>query len=1092
MIERSKTGSAGLFTKLIELPPDAQGYINNGLLSETEYSYRAHAVKGAVPSSHSNSDTAVTFTQDLALELFSVIVLPDTQKYAESFPEIFTAQTQWIVDEKAAFNANPDDPGLIAKNIAFTTQLGDCVETASQILEWQRADAAFSLLEDPQTTGETDGAAYGIAVGNHDQFPQASADPQSTTTNYNSFFGESRFFGRAYYGGNDDDVNGHGHDNHFELFDAGGLQFVIVHVEYDSSGPDQDVLDWVKDVVQVQQPGRWAIVVTHHMLGAGFNAPFSSQGQRLYDTLESSPNLFLMLGGHVPGEGQRVETRQGLVDVNVLLSDYQSRVNGGDGFLRILEFQPDDLGFTIDVKTFQVPHSGNPGAFETDPDSQFTLSFPVTGPPPLSPTIAPTITQDPADQTVTEGESATFSVVASGDSPLSYQWRQNSTDIPGATSLSYTLDSTVVGDSGAFFDVVVSNAAGSVTSNPASLTVTPEAPIAGFTFDPSSGDAPLTVSFTDISSGEIDSWDWNFGDGGTSSAQSPSHTYTATGSYTVTLTLAGPGGSDATTCSDCVTVTEPPPPPPEAPIADFTFNPPSGDAPLTVDFVDLSTGAIDSWDWNFGDGGTSSEQNPSYTYTAAGNYTVTLTVTNTSASDTVTCNDCITVTEPPPPPPVAPIADFTFNPSSGEAPLAVSFTDISGGAIDSWNWNFGDGDTSSAQSPSHTYTAAGNYTVTLTVTGPGGSDTVNCFNCIAITEPPPPPPAAPIADFTLSEIGGEAPVTVAFTDLSTGAIDTWDWNFGDSGTSSEQNPSHTYTEEGSYTVTLTVTGPGGSDTATCPDCVLVFSPPEPPEPTPASAKIYISFKGTASVPGVGTVRDEDIVSFDPDTNQWEMYFDGSDVGLASTDVDAFSVRADGSIVLSVNSGSFSVTGLIGGPSGTTIDDSDMIEFTPVATGNTTAGSFTFLFDGSDVGLTTNGEDIDGVCWLEDGTFLFSTQGTARGNGPRLADEDVAVFFPSALGSTTGGTWEKFFDGSNVGYSQSSQEDIDGFSLTEDQSLLMSTVGSASASGVSGSDEDLFLFSGTFGSPTSGSSSIAFILSSLGIDTSEDVDGVSNR
>jgi PKD repeat protein len=620
----------------------------------------------------------------------------------------------------------------------------------------------------------------------------------------------------------------------------------------------------------------------------------------------------------------------------------------------------------------------------------------------------------------------------------------------------------------------------------------PTPPTASFTRSPSSGDAPLAVNFTDTSSGSVDSWDWSFGDGGTSSAQSPSHTYTSAGSYTVTLTVAGPAGSDATTCSDCVTVTEPPPPPPEAPIAGFTYNPPSGDAPLAVAFVDLSTGAIDSWDWNFGDGGTSSEQNPSYTYTAAGNYTVTLTVTNTSASDTATCNDCITVTEPPPPPPVAPIADFTFNPSSGEAPLAVSFTDISSGAIDSWNWNFGDGDTSSAQSPSHTYTAAGNYTVTLTVTGPGGSDTVNCFNCIAITEPPPPPPAAPIADFTLSEIGGEAPVTVAFTDLSTGAIDTWDWNFGDSGTSSEQNPSHTYTEEGSYTVTLTVTGPGGSDTVNCFDCVLVTSPPEPPEPPSASAKIYISFKGTASVPGVGTVRDEDIVSFDPDTNQWEMYFDGSDVGLASTDVDAFSVRADGSIVLSVNSGSFSVAGLIGGPSGTTIDDSDMIEFTPVATGNTTAGSFTFLFDGSDVGLTTNGEDIDGVCWLEDGTFLFSTQGTTRGNGPRLADEDVAVFFPSALGSTTGGTWEKFFDGSNVGYSQSSQEDIDGFSLTEDQSLLMSTVGSASASGVSGSDEDLFLFSGTFGSPTSGSSSIAFILSSLGIDTSEDVDGVSTR
>ena len=67
-----------------------------------------------------------------------------------------------------------------------------------------------------------------------------------------------------------------------------------------------------------------------------------------------------------------------------------------------------------------------------------------------------------------------------------------------------------------------------------------------------------------------------------------------------------------------------------------------------------------------------------------------------------------------------------------------------------------------------------------------------------------------------------------FTDLSTGVIDTWDWNFGDSVTSSEQNPTHIYTSEGSYQVTLTVTGPGGSDTLLCPNCVQVNAAPPPP------------------------------------------------------------------------------------------------------------------------------------------------------------------------------------------------------------------------------------------------------------------------
>jgi len=372
-------------------------------------------------------------------------------------------------------------------------------------------------------------------------------------------------------------------------------------------------------------------------------------------------------------------------------------------------------------------------------------------------------------------------------------------------------------------------------------------------------------------------------------------------------------------------------------------------------------------------------------------------------------------------------------------------------------------------------TSAGDYTLAYS------ADVNNCQG--------PPPEPAPTADFMVSEIGGEAPVDVSFIDMSTGAIDSWAWDFGDGGTSSSQNPTHTYTTEGSYTVTLTVTGPGGSDSASCFDCILVTPPPPPP---PEEAKIYVSFKGTASIPGVGTVRDEDIVSYDPAVDEWAMFFDGSDVGLGGTDIDAFSIRADGSIVLSFNSGSFSVPGLVGGPSGTTVDDSDLLEFAPVSTGATTEGVFTFLLDGSDIGLTTNGEDIDGVCWLEDGTILFSTQGTARGDGPTARDEDIVSFFPTTLGSETEGAWTTFFDGSDVGYSQSSQEDVDGFSMTEDQSVLLSTVGMALLDGASGDDEDLFLFSGSFGSSTSGSTTLALALSSVGIDISEDVDGVSIR
>ncbi|RME95456.1 MAG: PKD domain-containing protein, partial [Bacteroidetes bacterium] len=144
--------------------------------------------------------------------------------------------------------------------------------------------------------------------------------------------------------------------------------------------------------------------------------------------------------------------------------------------------------------------------------------------------------------------------------------------------------------------------------------VTPcvQAPTAGFTASPTSGVRPLMVQFTDQSTGDITSWSWDFGDGGTSSQQNPSHTYTSAGTYTVRLTVTGPGGSDTKRRRDYITVTEP------APVADFTGSPTSGPKPLTVHFTDQSTGNIANWDWDFGDGGTSTQQNPSHTYTEAG------------------------------------------------------------------------------------------------------------------------------------------------------------------------------------------------------------------------------------------------------------------------------------------------------------------------------------------------------------------------------------------------------------------------------------------------------------------------------------------
>jgi len=170
----------------------------------------------------------------------------------------------------------------------------------------------------------------------------------------------------------------------------------------------------------------------------------------------------------------------------------------------------------------------------------------------------------------------------------------------------------------------------------------PTPPVANFSGTPTSGYAPLAVTFTDLSSGSPTSWSWTFGDGGTSASQNPSHTYTSAGSYTVTLTVTNAAGSDGETKTGYITVSNPPTYPP---VANFSGTPTSGTAPLVVAFTDLSTNSPTSWAWTFGDGGTSTAQNPSHTYTAAGTYTVALTATNAYGSDLETKTGYITVTE---------------------------------------------------------------------------------------------------------------------------------------------------------------------------------------------------------------------------------------------------------------------------------------------------------------------------------------------------------------------------------------------------------------------------------------------------------------
>jgi len=487
--------------------------------------------------------------------------------------------------------------------------------------------------------------------------------------------------------------------------------------------------------------------------------------------------------------------------------------------------------------------------------------------------------------TVNSGPTAEFvGSPLSGTEPLTVNFTDQSTDATGwdwtfgdgGTSTTQNPSHTYTTAGTYTVTLTASNVCGTdVNQKVDYITVDPcVAPTADFSGTPTNGEEPLAVDFTDLSTGNPTSWSWDFGDGvGTSTAENPSYTYNSAGTYTVTLTATNTCGSDDEIKVDYITVT-----PCSPPTADFSGTPTSGYAPLTVDFSDLSAGAT-GWDWNFGDGGTSTAQNPSYTYTTEGTYTVTLTVTNACGSDVATKTDYITVMSSPDTYAYAlsdiPVTgtvsgsylDTKASDNVYETITEVQYTghprktysylqhkwnfDVTSGStimfnLEAYRMDNAEGDnfvfeystddvtylslvtvtgsTEQVYSASIPNTTSGTVYVRVTDSnrswGNVSLDAVFIDEMYFVTTGAGPQP--PVADFVASPTSGNPPLTVNFTDLSTGDPISWDWTFGDGGTSAAQNPSYTYNTVGLYTVTLTVTNANGSDVETKTDYINVY------------------------------------------------------------------------------------------------------------------------------------------------------------------------------------------------------------------------------------------------------------------------------
>ncbi|CAN5569257.1 hypothetical protein BH11BAC1_BH11BAC1_06740 [soil metagenome] len=354
------------------------------------------------------------------------------------------------------------------------------------------------------------------------------------------------------------------------------------------------------------------------------------------------------------------------------------------------------------------------------------------------------------------GLTAGFTDASTGG--ISYAWDFGDGGTSALTSPSHTYAT----DGNYVVTLIISSINGCVDTVQQQITISPVA-VAAFNFPPPQ--CNLQVIFQNTSANATN-YSWDFGDGSASTNANPSHTYNDTGTYVITL-IANPGVC-ADTVFQSVTLHLPP-------VASFTELPGCN---LQCDFLNTTPGAI-SYSWNFGDGSTSVATSPSHIYAVDENYTITLIANNSfGCSDTISTQVNIN--------PVA-IAAFTFN---APCSLVASFQNTSANST-AVTWYFGDGNSSTTDSPNHTYADTGMYSVMLIVNPNLCPDTI--VQLVSIHN-------APVASFTSVP---QCNFECSFVNNSNGGT-IYSWDFGDAQTSAIVSPSHIYSLDGNYTVTLIV------------------------------------------------------------------------------------------------------------------------------------------------------------------------------------------------------------------------------------------------------------------------------------------------
>jgi hypothetical protein len=515
-------------------------------------------------------------------EVFSMIMLPDAQNYTSYLfggtPSTFTAQTQWCVNYQ------------VTRNIRYVGMVGD-LTNESMSWEWENANNAMSKLD-----AVAPGIPFGVVPGNHDLIFGKSM--------FNSYFGVSRFQGRSYYGGHYGTTN----EYHYDFISSGDLEFIVICLGSGDQIPGSAVLDWADALLKFYSYKR-GIVINHSLMYPGIQASFTSPGQAIYNSLKDNPNLFLMVCGHEFGSGYRTDTYNGTI-IYTMIADYQNESNGGNGWLRIAEFDPPNnvIHMTTYSPTLNSWKTGTNDQFDLIYNMQSTtiplpVAYSVTGSGSYCQgtgglPVGLSGSQTGVTYTLYNGGIAQSPAVSGTGNPISFgnqlagTYTVSGVNITGTTNMtgSAVISENPSGGISVFVTTINANCAG-------------EKGTATFTF--TGGKAPYSVIIGSVTYSGTSPLSINLNGGA-------SYSYTATDTYGCSQ-LAG---SFSITVPSAITIS--------GSVTDATCNVSNGAISITVTGGTLP---VTSWKWTGPNSFTSTSQNISGL--AAGTYSLTVTDSKT-------------------------------------------------------------------------------------------------------------------------------------------------------------------------------------------------------------------------------------------------------------------------------------------------------------------------------------------------------------------------------------------------------------------------------------------------------------------------------